>query len=111
MIKVGNKRWYVYGYDTPLLIHVTIVDIDEFGIWIDEPLGHEVYEDELYDNLDDAMQEMKARKSGTNDPFTLEEFRVNSAEFILSTRKDDNRTVEEFLNDYPEKIKNVDWFN
>ena len=115
-IKIGDKRWYVYGYETPLTIRVTIIEIDELGdiwidelgdIWIDEPLGHEVYEDELYDNLDDAMAEMETRR----DRFTLEEFRLNSAEFILSTRKDDNRIAEEFLKDYHKKEKCVDWFN
>lgn len=117
MIKVGDKRWYVTGYENPLTIKVNIDFIDEYGfLWFDdEPLGHEVAEDELYDNLDDALAEMEYRKSErengeTGKEFTLEDFRKKIAKFILSTRKDDNRTVEEFLKDYPEKEKGVDWF-
>ena len=107
-IKIGDKRWYVYGYESPLTIKVNIDFIDEDGfLWLDEPLGHAVSEDELYENLDDAMAEMETRM----DKFTLEDFRLNNAEFILSTRKDDNRTAEEFLKDYPKKEKGVDWFN
>ena len=107
-IKIGDKRWYVYGYESPLTIKVNIDFFDEDGfLWLDEPLGHAVSEDELYENLDDAMAEMETRM----DKFTLEDFRLNNAEFILSTRKDDNRTAEEFLKDYPKKEKGVDWFN
>ena len=116
-IKIGDKRWYVYGYESPLTVKVNIDFIDEYGfLWFDdEPLGHEVAEDELYDNLDDALAEMEDRKSEREngeigEEFTLEDFRKRMAEFILSTREGDDRTVKEFLKDYPEKIKGVDWF-
>ena len=119
MIKIGDKRWFVVGYEPPLAIKVNVDFIDEYGfLWLDEPLSHAASEDELYDNLEDTLAEMEDRKSEIemkyregDEEFTLEDFRERMAKFILSTRESDNRTVEEFLKDYPEKTKGVDWFN
>ena len=111
-MNVGDKRWYVFGYERPLAIRVTITLIDEYDFcWIDEPLGHSVSEDEFY-TCEEAICELNERKieSEIEELGTLDEFRESSAEFILSTWKDPI-TIEEFLKEYPEKIKDVDWFN
>ncbi len=64
--KKGDKVWYIHG---DLLIHCTIRDIEDcfrkkhpdarLFYWLDEPVGHAVGADELYDTFESAKKDFK----------------------------------------------------
>jgi len=64
-IKVGDQKWFVYGYDNPIASKFRVVEIDEYfdDIWIDGPIkvNHPVSKDELYDTQEEARIELLRR--------------------------------------------------
>lgn len=120
--KVGDKAWYIPGFEHPYLIVVEVELLEEMYpqiFWLDEPIGHAVLgPGELYTNLNEAKIELEKRKkeaaSGTS---SLDRFRKGNAKFILSTKKwkggkpigkNDRETLKRFLSEYK---KDKAWFS
>ena len=65
MIKIGDQKWFVYGYENPIVSKFRVVEIDEYfdDIWIDGPIEikHPVSKNELYDTEEEAEIELLRR--------------------------------------------------
>jgi hypothetical protein len=66
--KTGDKMWYIPGYRENQLIailctikEVDAISTDEYALyWLDEPIGHAVFGDELL-HRDEAVEEILSR--------------------------------------------------
>lgn len=134
--KVGDKVWWFNGR---LLVKCTIVEVDDerrkknptatIFYDLDEPVGHFVAADELYDTLEEAIA---VEKDDTVDVIevasvgervvTLEQCRIDHARFTLATHllgadygnqaKITDEMVQKALKEwgYPPKKRGEEWF-
>jgi len=134
--KVGDKVWWFNGR---LIVKCTITEVDDqyrkshpsgtifYGL--DEPVGHLVANDELYDTLEEAIA---VEGDDTRDVIevpgvgervvTLEQCRINAARFTLATHllgadygkqaKISDEMVQKALKEwgYPAKKRGEEWF-
>lgn len=124
--KVGDKVWWLsHGGGIYFVVHVVIKEIT-YGYWIDEPIGHAVYEDELYDNLEDALLFLKEKCfdhlqyesiPGCDLAIDLNDFRERSIRAIVGSYKANDENHDSVAHEkdlrsmYCEKIKGKDWFS
>ncbi|MDE1833807.1 MAG: hypothetical protein KGH64_00555 [Candidatus Micrarchaeota archaeon] len=129
--KVGDEAWFVPGYAQSYLIaiKVKVIEVDDYGYWIDEPVGHEVSDYDLLtreqaekelrnryldhfaycsrDVRDAAFMTQEEYESARKDRHTLDDYRTASKDFIKSTWPSD--TIEGFPV-YQDKVEGEDWF-
>lgn len=140
--KAGDTIWFVAGLT--LVIRCVIREVDDWArkkhpdgylfYDIDEPVGHDLDLEEMYDTKEEAIQVMldsykeileETLKDGefieefhrdfpTN--LTLEEWRDRKAKFISKSWEHDsweerNSHIKEILDNCPTKVRGVDWFN
>ena len=114
MLQVGDKFWYITGYEHPYLVavEVTIEEIWEPGdtpfYWVDEPIGHAISDSEVM-TRDEAKRELKSRKrEASSGKSSLEEWRRKSCRFVASTRAD--TTPDDCLASLKPKEHGKEWF-
>jgi hypothetical protein len=81
--QVGDTVWYIPGHSNPLLLAIRcrVVEVnDQFHqqdsstpiyYWLDEPVGHAVSADQLFDTREQAGREMARRLAGAIESFGL----------------------------------------
>jgi hypothetical protein len=119
---VGDKVWYIdFGYR--LIIKCTILDIDDkisdepgetTFMWIDEPIGHAVTDDELIDGgVPLAEIDIDVEGDERSKKYSLTEFRERRIEFIKSTWDEYEEELGQSLSvsDYCDKVEGIDWAN
>jgi hypothetical protein len=118
--KINDKVWFVPdGY--LIAIECIIVEIDDYFrkkepqaylfYQLDEPVGHDVCETELYRTKELALEELKFRYNealNESDPLvhltiTLEEYRKRRINFIVNTWED--------LTELGKEIRKYHWYN
>jgi len=134
--KVGDKVWWFNGR---LLVKCTITEVDDqyrkqhpsgtIFYDLDEPVGHSVANDELYDTLEEAVADygddivdvMDVEGVGER-VVTLEQCRINKVRFTLATHllgadygdrsKITDEMVQKALKEwgYPPKKRGEEWF-
>lgn len=130
---LGDRVWIILW---PLLVRVTVEWVDY--IWekrnpagvleysVDELIGHDIQDFEMFDTFEDAMKEYRNwQEQGRQEPdaWSLGEERLDSAKFILSTHlrgedygdrnlisQDDARKLIDRCCGQ-DKIRGRDWFN
>ena len=137
---VGDKVWLVEG---DLLIHCSVIEVDDsfrkkdaaayLFYWLDEPIGHAIGADEMYDTFDQAKEVFEECVKNTKAFYeeegveykgtSLEQSRNRTARFILATylegdqygKKDlvKDQAVKDMLEEsaYPGKEKGKEWFS
>ena len=127
-LKIGDAVWYIPdGY--LLAVKCKIIEIDdEFdpvgGIIfydIDEPVGHDLYEDELFLTKKAAeaallvKYENRHYKYKDSPAVELDLYRKRKIKFIVSTwellPQEKKREIDNWYNSLPPKIYNESWFN
>ena len=132
--KKGDVVWYVASYNPPLAIKCKIDQVeDQFRkkhpdaylfYWLDEPVGHAVSSDELYDTREQAESEFNSRVAELkqaceeegleydHEPLTLEKYRQLTIEFIKKTWEDaGHKFPEDKTLLYPDKEEGTEWFS
>lgn len=125
----GEKVWIVPGYRYLIAIQCTIEEVDDrfrkedsdayLFYDVDEPIGHNIAEDEIFLTREDAEEELFARYEEELEcdrvkaDITLKEFREGKIKFIVETwegwRPEDYN--EETHWRYPDKKEKEEWFN
>lgn len=120
--EVGDEVWYIaYGINIVIKCKITYVDRQwrdrhYAGILfydIDEPIGHSLNAEELFDNFDELREEIKLIEN-LSENFSLVDFRKSRLGFITSTWKNtppEEKKISDLLLKYPEKKYGSDWFN
>ena len=120
MYNIGGKCWWIPNDEHSLfIVKVEIIDINEDGTYlIDEPVGHEVHEDELMLEIKDAVKVLNLKCNNWyklhNQTqlyqliFKLKDWRLKSTEQYVVDQKE--ITHEDFISLFPDKKENIDWF-
>lgn len=121
-MNVGDKAWFVAGYSGEYLIAIQVQlleeDADATGWWVDEPVGHSLTLDDLFDTRQEAETELRRRvgqitklEPGDEVVPTLEGWREDKKEFIRMTWAEEGGEAHIDVPEYPNKVEGVDWFN
>lgn len=127
--KTGDTVWYLAGF---VAVRCTILEVEDcfrrkhpdayLFYWLDEPVGHAVGADDLYDTREAAEAALREAIAESpheaSEPETLGDCRRDRNEFVKSTHldaattDDQRRAVEEdwAARRYPDKQRGTDWF-
>jgi hypothetical protein len=127
--KVGDKVWWIPGYRDERLIMIasTVTEVDDtfrrahpdayLFYWIDEPTGHSLDGDEVFDTREEAEEELINRAYSSSEigdelilDTTLEQFREIAKHFIMMTWVRAG-IMQEWTVKYPEKTPGTEWLN
>ena len=122
MMSAGDKAWFVAGYSGEYLIaiHVQLQEQDANGSgwWVDEPVGHSLIEENLYDTRQEAETELRRRlgqitKLDPEDEVvpTLDLWRQDKISFMRQSWAEEGGEAHIDIPKYPNKVEGVDWFN
>jgi len=126
LYKVGDKVWWVsHGGGIFFIVRVVIQEVD-YGYWVDEPIGHALQEEELWENIADALYNFRAkcfdsiqyeRIGGCPLECDLNSFRERSIRCIVKSYKNNDEKHDEVAHEkdlrsmYKEKVRGKDWFS
>ena len=111
---IGSKVWHI---PSRIAIQCTVEEVSDFEdcpcYWLDEPIGHSVPENELFDSLEDATEGLRAyMKDCESKVLTLDEYRKTATEFLSGShgkRKAEAKAAIEA--DLKPKAQGTEWIN
>jgi len=122
-ISVGDKVWFIFSN---LAVLGEVVGINDYfrkqdpgGFLfydLDEPIGHDLGESDLYDSLESLLKEnsVEVLEYNEKDLILLHETRIESIRFIVKTHglgvEETQKRVSELMSNCKEKVYCKDWF-